>query len=64
MAMADLGVKVYYSKIPVGEIDFTPKSRERAVDISAVKNDRLRKEKAYAWSLLEHAIANRGLFYK
>ena len=59
--MADFDVCVYYGKIPGGDVNFDVYPKERADEIMSVRNDRLRKEKYYAWKLLEYAINEQGM---
>ena len=61
--MANLGVKVYYSKIPTGEMKLDVYPKERADEINSVRNDRLKKEKYYAWKLLERAFTECGFVF-
>ena len=49
-------IYVYYAKIPkdMGEVELYPK--ERADEIKGCKNENVRREKYYAWRLLEYAV--------
>ena len=62
--MNDFNVKVYYSAIPCGECDFALYPEQRAMEIGAVRNDKLKKEKYYAWKLLEFAIESLGINFR
>ena len=49
-------IYVYYAKIPsdIGECELYP--RERTEEINGCKNESIKREKYYAWRLLEYAI--------
>ena len=46
---------VYFSALPESEIGAPLECVERNDEISSIKNERLKREKYYAWRLLEHA---------
>ena len=47
---------VYIAPLPEEDIGAPISSKERNEEIAATKNERVRREKYYAWRLLEHAV--------
>ena len=62
--MMDECVKVYYSAIPKGDVNYDIYPEERAREIDAIRNDRLKREKYFAWKLLELALIENGVDIK
>lgn len=56
-------IYVCCAAIPEGECDFTVYPRAREDEIRSVRNDRLKKEKYYAWRLLEAACISHGISF-
>lgn len=62
--MRNFGVVVFYSEIPDGECNFDIYPESRRAETNSVRNERLRKEKACAWKLLELAVESLGMSFR